>query len=57
MHVRHGDTNTLTDVSGQWGVWPWQGGRGAGEDEALPVTGPAARTHKQQRSGRRVSAP
>lgn len=48
VHVHHGNTNTLTDVSGQWRVRPWQGGRGAGEDEAFPVTGPAARTHKQQ---------
>lgn len=38
------DASTLTDVSGQRGVRPGQGGRGAGEDQAFPVTGPAAGT-------------
>lgn len=44
------NTNTLTDVSRQWRVWPWQGGRGAGKNEAFPVTGPATATHREQRS-------
>lgn len=36
---------TLTYVTGQWRVGPWQGGRRAGQDEAFPVTGSAAGTH------------
>lgn len=49
-------TNTLTDVSRQWRVWPWQGGRGAGENEAFPVTGPATATRREQRSDQYLSA-
>lgn len=50
------NSGTLTDVSRQWRVRPWQGGRGAGEDEAFPVTGPATGTRRQQRSDQYLSA-
>lgn len=39
----------LTYVSRQGGVWPRQGGRCTGQDEAFPVTGSATRKSKKNK--------